>query len=402
MSGLSLDDAQEAKDEATGGRLRDNAAGIPDEHAIDWDTEEGFDDVKLHPTVLVAFDHIARISINDYGTEGNILAMAQNLEGAGRYGFDIELTVANPTIVDGQLWEQAEAEYPEYKILGDPDGETNPYELRESIIKDDEGTPVNTDVEGVGQLPGGRTWDGERLTGTDADYMQFTISGSRGMDVLGALDTAGTWFTSKEGDVIEGLFEVPPSFGTDAYDPDTDPAPRLTGYPELRADMVGQRGAILCSFDTDDPSEADTRTAIDVTLLRVSGEDMAALAPLTPEDEAYAKPTYPRLNNAFWGEHGSGDGTSTTGAGVDAEPQTSGGVASAQKMVTSSVESYEDLTEDGQAFVDDAVEAIETVDHDGPEDFADPSFTERVENHAATSDMTADAEAVTEIVTDQL
>ena len=402
MSGLSLDDAQEAKDEATGGRLRSNDAGIPDEHAIDWEDDEGFDGVKLHPTVLVAFDHIARISINDYGTEGNILAMEQNLEGAGRYGFDIELTVANPTIVDGQLWVEDEAEYPEYKILGDPDGETNPYELRESIIKDDDGTPVDTDVEGVGQLPGGRTWDGERLTATDAEYMQFTISGSRGMDVLGALDTAGTWFTSKEGDVIEGLFEVPPNFGTDAYDPDTDPAPRLTGYPELRADMVGQRGAILCSFDTDDPTEADTRTAIDVTVLRVEGEDMTALTPLTPEDDAYAKPTYPRLNNAFWGEHGNGDATSTSGTGVDAEPQTSGGVASAQAMVTSSVDSYEDLTEDGQVFVDDAIEAIEAVGHDGPEDFEDPSFEQRVENHAATSDMTADADAVSEIVTERL
>jgi hypothetical protein len=49
MSGTSLEDTREAKDEATGGRLRDNDASIPDEHAIDWETDEGFYDVKLHP-----------------------------------------------------------------------------------------------------------------------------------------------------------------------------------------------------------------------------------------------------------------------------------------------------------------------------------------------------------------
>jgi len=40
MSGLTLDDAKDAKADAQNGNLRDNDAGIPDEQAPDYQTTE--------------------------------------------------------------------------------------------------------------------------------------------------------------------------------------------------------------------------------------------------------------------------------------------------------------------------------------------------------------------------
>lgn len=389
---LDIDAAKDAKDDAQSGNLRANDAGIPDEHGVDYENATVLDDVKLHPESLIVFDHIARISIQDYGADGNILQMEQNLDGAGpnSYGFDIELTLANPEIIDGELWTETDAEWPSHKIVGDPTADTNPYEVRENVIRDDDGNVTDAETEGLGDLPGGNSWDGERDE-LDEDYLTVTINGSRGTDVLGALDTAGRWFTDKEGTVIEGLFETPPGFGTDAYDAENDPAPRLTGYPELRSDMVGQRGAILCSFDTDDATEAGTRTAIELSLFSVTDDDtFDALLPLTPEDDAYAKPTYPRVNNTVWED------------GVDASGQTSGGVASAQAMMDDADDdsdvTYDDLNPKGQAFVDDAVEAIETMDLAGVGDFEDPDFAGRVDRAAQRDNFYNDADAIQAIV----
>ena len=402
MSGITLDDAEQAKEEAGSDRLRDNDAGIPEDDAVEWEDSEIIRDTKLHPQVLVAFDHIARISIQDYGAEENILNMEQNLEGAGLYGFDIEITVANPEIVSGQLWAEDTEEYPSHKVLGDPDADTNPYELRQSVQTDEDGTPTDVETLGVGSLPGGNSWDGQPTEYESPDYMTLTISGSRGTDVLGALDTGGRWFTDSDGTVTEGLFEVPPTFGTDDYDPDVDPAPRLTGYPELRADMVGQRGAFLCSFDTDDPSEAGTTTAIDVDVFRVDeNDDMEALTPLSPDDDAYAKPTYPRVNNTFWQDGDAGSG---------AEPEHNGGVSEAQAIMdgdsntsdsdTSDGTDYDDLTDDEQEFVDAAVEVIDADETpiSATGDFEDPDFAGRVEEEAAQSNIETDADTLSAII----
>lgn len=417
MSGISLDDAKEAKDEARQGNLRENGAGISEEYAIDYDEDvTTIDDVSLSPEALILYEHIARISIQTYGVDENILAMEQNMEGAGphNYGFDVELTVADPTIVYGDLWEEIDAEYPTYKIAGDPEAESNPYELRESVIKDDDGNVVGGEVDGIGDLPGGNSFDAERID-ADCEYMTFTISSSRATDVLGVLDTAGRWFTNKDGEITEGLFEVPPSFGTDGYDSDDDPSPRLTGYPELRSDMDGQRGAILCSFDVDDPVEATTRSPIDITLFSVDDDDnLEALVPLTPQDDAYAKPTYPRVNNAYW--HGDGEGVE----GADAEPNSNGGVEEAKAMMSgdddgttgyeeltddnaelrsaSTTVSYGELTDDGQNFVDTAVEAMDQAGFDSTDAFDDPDFAARVETEQAQSEMNADAETLSDII----
>jgi len=379
---LSIDDAKAVQTQSN--NQRDTPGGIPDEHKPDYDTETVISDVSLSPEVMVTFDHVARMSIQDYGYGGNILQDEQNLQGAGKYGYDVEITVANPEIVDGQLWTETDAEYPSHRIIGDVDAATNPYDLKEDVIRDDDGNVTDAEVEGVSNLPGGNSFAAERAE-LDADFLQLSVRGSRGADLLGQLDTAGQWFTGQDGDIIEGLFEVPPEFGTDGYDAGEHGHPRLTGYPELREDMVGQRGAIVCTF-ADDATEADTRTRIETEFYKVTDDGLTGLPALTPDDDTYAKPAYPRTNNQFW------DGTG-------GQAESSGGVEQAQSVITGE----NGLARDEEQFVSDAVDTIEAVSSlEGPEDFEEPTFAGRVESYGQTNTMSLSAEEAADIVRDRL
>lgn len=438
MSGLGLDQATEAKQDAMSGG-RTNEAGIPEAHRVDYENEtvaEG----KGHAAAMVVFDYIARINIQTYGDDSELLSMEQNLEGAGRYGFDLELTLANPQLVEGQVWKQ-DGEYPEYKVIGDPASDDNSYELREEIKKDSDGSVVMEDgepvvnTEGIGGL-GSSSWDGQPIDGFDVDYFQVTISSRRASRILGALDTAGQWFRNRDGDVVEGVMETPPNFGTEVYDPDEDGYPRLVGYPELRQDMVGQKGAI--AFTWGDANSSGNR-AKEVDVFKVvtdeDGEEgLEALVPLTPEDGAYALPEYPRTNNTFWDDADAAGGEATEGdVGADTEPETDSELSDASEMMDSesgdsgnsnlpesetqqvrqsavqtdsertcstssqsrssdksdsdggTETTYDDLNDDAQELVDDAAEVVSAKDLDsitaldGPDTSTDyDSFEDRV------------------------
>lgn len=402
MTDLSLTDAREAKQEGRGPD-RNNDAGITDEYAIDYEKHSPIE-VNLKPNVMVVFDHIARVSINTYGFD-NILSMEQNLQGAGKFGFDIALTLAKPQIIGGDLWapEGVEDEdFPTYLIAQDPESSENPYELDEDIVYDENDDPTGTEPSGIKQLPGGNTFDGQPVEDVP-EYIEVSIGSSRAMDILGVLDTAGMWFSSQDGEVREGLFETPPNFGTDLYDSDEDGYPRLTGYPSLRSDMVGQRGAITSEF-VDDGEENTTRTGIEVDIFKVTDGELEALYPLTPEDDAYAKPEYPRYNNTYWDGADASGGTGTGDVGADAEPETGDSLADATEELAAdggddsdggddtgnSDESfgYDDLTDDAQQFVDDAVAAMSNADMDSITELDD--FDERVATYDGTVNVEND------------
>jgi hypothetical protein len=413
---FDIDDASDAAQEARSGNLRDNNAGITEDLQVDYD-EDGLSGVSLSPRVLLVFDHIARISVNDYnqiGDNESLMDLRHNLERAGpqNYGFDVILTFANPTLVDGQLWSQTgDVEYPDHKIIGDPNDETNPYKRDEDVIRDN-GNIVGSELNGVMNLPGGNTFDDSEPQETDLSeyaYVEVKIPSSRAGDVLGQLDTAGQWFHDRDGNVIEGLLETPPEMGTDDYDADTHGVPRLTGYPELREDMVGQRGALLCDWgDSVDATEADTRSQIDLTILKVDGDDeLEGVAPLVPDDDAYALPTYPRTNGVYYDHEGSVS-PSDEDVGADAEPEANGGVAAAQEALSDggdNVDGSDDvtLTDDESEFVDGAVNILtdrgaESVDWLDAE--TDRSFSERV---AAEDGIEADrASTLANVVNERL
>lgn len=393
MPEISLDGAAEAKQEAQGSG-RENDAGIPEDQRVDYENEtvaEG----KIHAAALVTFDRIARINIQTYGDDRELLEMEQNLEGAGKYGFDVELTLANPEVVDGQVWKQA-GEYPEYKVIGDPESDDNSYELRENVIKDDDGNPTDVEVEGIGGL-GSSSWDGQPLEdGFDTDYFQVTINSRRASRILGALDTAGQWFATQDGDVVEGLFETPPNFGTEVYDSDEDGYPRLVGYPELRADMVGQPGAIAATWGD---SNSSGNRAKNVDIFRVVDDGLEALTPLQSDDEAYALPEYPRGNNTMWSDADAAGGAAEEGdVGADAEPETDADMTDAAQMMSDDDNSvtetdgitYSDLNDNEQSFVDDAVEVLDA--EDSPVDSVNEidDFEDRVATHGGAINVSAD------------
>jgi hypothetical protein len=400
MSGITLNAAKEKKEEVRQGNLRENDAGIPDEHRVDYDEVEPIS-LKGHAESIITFDHIARISINDYGNVGedeSLLDLRQNLEGAGTYGFDVQLTLVGVELAEGQLWTDGAEEYPNYKIIGDPEADSNNYELNEEIVYEDDGeTPKGTRVTGIGNL-GGNSWDGKRLDEFPTDVVQLSIAGRRAQDVLGALDTAGGWFFDPDGNVVEGLFEPHPKMGDEDYDPDTHGAPRLTGYPELRADMVGEKGAIAFTFG--DANSSGNR-AKEVTLFEVVEEDGEevlgdALTPLHPEDDAYAKPTYPRYNGLYW-DHDDAD--IDVDRGEDAQPSDGGGVDEAREALMGDDPSYEDLGSDATEFVDDAGKAMAAKGYDSIEGFDD--FEERVETAKAEGTIEVDAGQLAQIIDDK-
>ena len=352
MSGISLDNAKDAKQEAQSGNLRDNEAGIPDDLAFDYEAHDA-PVVKGHPECLITFDRIVGLSV--FNTSDDFLDAQNNLElgGPNQYGNDVVITVEGPEIVEGELWTE-ENDFRDLRVLGDPTSDFSPYEERNDVDRSGD-TP---EVSVVGVDLGMGKFDGERAgDGFDADYVQFFISSSRASDVLGQLDTAGKWAFDQEGNFTEGIIEAPPKLGDDGYDASDHGAPRAIGYSELREDMVDQRGAIAWTFADEEPT---TQSRVDVTLFQITenedGEvDMEACAPLSPDDEAYALPTYPRGGNLYY-DHDE----APEDVGADAEPENSGGVADATEMIDSGTDTTPTARnwrirspDDAQVFVDE-------------------------------------------------
>lgn len=406
MSGLSLDAAKDAKEEARSGNLRENDAGIADENGIDYDEHDTID-VKGHPEAMVAFDHIARINIQTFGMEDDdgLLSMEQNLRGGGAYGFALELTLAGAEVVEGQLWKESDGgDFPEFKVIGDPESDANDYELRESVIKDDDGNPVDVETVGIGSL-GPSSWDGQPVEDNEisTSHVQVTIPAKKAQSILGALDTAGMYFHDRDGNVVEGLFETPPNFGTDEYDSDEDGFPRLVGYPELRADMDGQAGAIAWTFGAEGQSG---NRATDIDVFKVQDESLVALTPLSADDEAYNLPTYPRVNGLYWDHHDS----EAADVGADAEPRSSReAVDEAQSMMDSDETTFEDLTDDEKSFVESAenvvgdsdIESVWELDTSGSDTQFD-SLNERVDSVRATENITVETDTLARIIDDRI
>lgn len=394
MSTPTLDAAKEAKDEANQGNLRENDAGIPDELNVDYE-ENDPSDVKGHAESLITFDHIARISINTFGDDVNLLDLEQNLEGAGQFGYTLELTLANPEVVEGQIWkETGEEDFPEFKVIGDPEDDSNNHELREEVQRDDDNNVTGAEIQGI-NVSSTSTWNGKPVDDFDDDYISVEINSSRAADLLGALDTAGQWFTTKEGEVVEGILETPPNFGTDVYDADEDGHLRLVGYPELREDMVGETGAI--SFTNGDGgSNGNAPKEVDVYKLDDDG-NLEALVPLQTDDEAYNLPTYPRVNGRYW-DADAGEGN----VEADAEPETTEGVAEAQQMMSgddgqSELDvAYTDLTDDAKSFVNDALQAMGAKGYESVTEFGD--FDERVQTVRADGEIQTDADDLATII----
>lgn len=398
---LSLNDAKDAKAEAQSGNLRDNDAGIPDDIAYDYEEYDAAN-VKGHPECLITFDRI--VGLNVFNTPDNFLNQQNNVELGGEmgYGNDVVLTVENPELVEGEIWTETDNDFRDLRVLGDPTEDFSPYERRNDV--DQSGDEPIVEVKGV-DLGMGK-FDGKPVEGGfDSQFVQFFISSSRAADILGQLDTAGKWAYDTEGNFTEGIIEAPPKLGDDGYDASDHGAPRAIGYPELRADMVDQKGAIAWTFGDDEPTQ---RSRVDVNVFMVTENDegnveMEACAPLTPDDEAYALPEYPRGGNVYYEHDGAPEDV-----GADAEPETDGTVAEASEMIDGGTDGdadsdellYQDLPAAAQDFVDDAVAAVESQGYDSVEGFDD--WDERFATGTAEIDYNLDQSNVTAIIDSRL
>lgn len=377
---IDIASAKESHSEAQGsGSLRDNDAGIPSDLRIDYE-EVNAPRVKVHPESLITFDYISSISIPGGSEDFNDLE--QNLQNAGEHGWgnNVILTVAGPEIVEGQLWTE-DHDWRDYRVIGDPSSDESPYSVT-----------YNADGEAEGIDLGMSSFDGAPVEGGLPAYVQFIISPRRAIDVLGALDTAGKWAFDQAGDFTEGIIETVPQ------DEDDDLAPRALGFPELRADMVEQPGAIAWFFDTDGDEEPTQQTRVDVGCYRVDGDDLEPLVPLTPEDENYALPTYPR--STYWdhdAEDVSGDNVDEATTDIGFGDTADGGQRNQQQSTTAAgtggtPETFEELSEQDKEYVREAVTFLDGHDSDDLrevlDDF-DDTYAGQIENGEATGDVPA-------------
>jgi hypothetical protein len=392
---IDIDAARDAADEVQDGNLRENEAGIPADLQFDYEQYDA-PVVRGHPTALVVFDHIA--SVSPFNTDDGFLDAKQNLENGGSmgYGNDVMVTVKNPTIVEGQLWNE-ENDFRDYRLVGDVDSDESPYEKRQDVQLDDEGNVESHEINGV-DLGMGK-FDGEPadIDDFDTEYVQFLISSSRASDILGQLDTAGMWAYTSDGEFTEGIIEAPPKLGDDDWDTSEDGAPRAIGYPELRTDMVAQQGAIMWDFGGD--GEATTQSPVEIQTFKVTDDGLQAIAPLTPDDDAYALPTYPRAGNVYWDHEGDTD------AGSDAEPSSEAGMddaAAAMQGESEESDGYDVLTDDGQNFVDNAVTAMQDAGVSELSDLGDKSVEERVATAKADGTIEATASELAAITNERV
>lgn len=358
---VDTDEVASAEDEARSGNLRENEAGIPEEIAYDYEQHDA-PITRLHPECVVGFDRIVGLSVFNGGD--NFLNNRQNLEGAGPKGWgnQVVLTLENPRILDGELWAEDD-DFRDYRIIGDPSTEYSPYTKQETVLRED-GEVTGVEVEGV-DLGMGSFAGQPTDTATDLpQFVQLLISPRRAIDVFGTLDTAGMWAHTEDGELTEGIIETPPNFGTEEYNADEHGNARAIGYPELRSDMVDTPGTISFRFDDDEPTK---QSQINVSFTRYDedADGLVGISALTPEDDAYALPTYPRAGNVFWEHNGTDGDTSGPGAGgaggangADAEPTET--MADANALADSDPKiTYSDLSAAGQEFVEDAVNAVE-------------------------------------------
>jgi hypothetical protein len=392
---LTLDDAKAAKDEADDDQLRDNDAGVPDDQRMDYEQHDA-PILRGHPESMITYDRIVGVDV--FNTGDDFLEVQNNLElgGYNNYGNDVVLTVEGPSLAAGELWSEVH-DFRDLRVLGDPTADDSPYERRTDV--DESGEEISVEINGVSLGMGG--FDGEPADDEfDTEYLQIFISSSRAADVLGQLDTAGKWAFTSEGELTEGIIETPPEFGSEGYDAEAHGAPRAIGYPELRADMVDQRGAIAWTFGDDEPT---TQSPVEVDIFRLTEDDgtteMAKCVPLTPGDAPYAKPTYPRAGNLYY------DANATADVSADAEPETDEGVADASELIDANsadddtkdaLLAYEDLTEAGQEFVDAAVDAAETQGYDSVTAFDD--WDDRYAVGVAQDGIEADQDELAEVI----
>ena len=303
---VSLTDIEEAKDEAQTDGLRDNNAGIPD-GKYDY-TEHDAPLVKCHPESIVAFDEIVDFGV--FNSPDGFLDLEQNLEGAGpnNYGNQAFITLKNPQLENGILWDE-EHNFRDHRVITLDDNPVYSYNFEEV-----NGSPTKNGVDiGFGEFSGDEVGDT-----IDNDYIQILIPARRASSFLGVLDTAGHRAVNG-GEYQGGLIEVPPQMERDdmEYNDDEHGAPRAIGYPELRQDLVGQQGLIAWTFDDENP---DQYSPISITVCTVADDgSVEALTPLTPEQSAFAKPTYPRRGNLVW-DHGLGDGAGGRAADSPSPP----------------------------------------------------------------------------------
>lgn len=218
------------------------SSNILDEVEADSSSDDTSDDdtdyeqlpaVRMSPTAAIAG------RITDVFYTGDVT----DEQPRGDFGFTIEDSVA-----DGTIFANANRGVSDTGLARDADESDAPnttdYGVLSSDYKvvdeDDEGTDV---FEGVGvETPSAGTMQGDEVEAFDEDKVNVFLSGVAGREVARRLDVNGdiSAFRTKDGENTQGFVEFPDNWGTDDYDWDNDPKPRVARYPVLRDSLKGE------------------------------------------------------------------------------------------------------------------------------------------------------------------
>jgi hypothetical protein len=361
----------------------DDSETLPD---VDFGTAPRvscFPEVIFDAEAIVGFDFIG--SVKD---EQNI--RGPNLDWQEVASFAI--TLKNPEVVAGALWKDSEYGVDDedrgrkYKLVGmdGPDvGEAVEKEGDDFVVsgveyvgnKFEPAEQVEGFTETAGDVMDDDELDKHPMLETDDTIVQLFYDEGRGQRVGNVLDRLGGesayYFTDEDGDRVQtkGLFEYPPTYGSDAHEWGTDPYPRVVRTGDIRTDVSGEPVRMMRLFG-EDPTESDGYTPQTVNFLSIDavGQEVDTA---TFEDREYTpvestdEDRFPQgepLHNGYLVWHDRDDSTSEASvedATDDMDVSSDSPLASAvggDDGDDSGQPSYEDLDAGWQEFIDEAAE----------------------------------------------
>lgn len=232
--------------------------------------------VNITPEVAIRGE-IVSISLAGSTSDQN------NIRAANGQGTDFVLSIRNPEVVNGTIFEATGRTDADDNLIRNVDYSEWPNVLEGPPSSDFRVVPENwesashmgeyvekvgDDYEQVGIEQYGNSFAATEVDGFDSALEQYDIIdvfvGKRpGRIIAASLDISqGLSAYPSDGGIQEGLIEFPQAYGTNAYDPTVDGYPRATTQPLLHSEVAGEEITMLYHFgdmddDWDDADEED-------------------------------------------------------------------------------------------------------------------------------------------------
>lgn len=371
-----------------------------------------------HPWVGITPRIAVKGTITDVGFTGKIKNDQNILGGRG----DTVVTLEDPEVIGGDLFEHVDHDDDTLVRNVDHDEMTieNPDDQKTDTIRDyrlvdaDESMveelvkKVDGEFEEVGIEVYGTKYQSEETDSFTEDTIEVFVRNKAGLFTMMALDAyteQSAFYRSGDGgaEKTKGLVEYPETYGTDDYTPwkdgSDDQYERIARTPVLHPDLEGQEIILYATFGE---SSGDGFRQQQMNVLLNDGEDLSECTNLTFQSDDILGSDASVIEYDPWmvwhepDDVGGNSGSSSTSNDSSSDD---GDGPDFDFDGNDDVDDYEGLTGNQQAFVEQAVNAIDGGSLD--DTFGD--FAATVDGAVDDGDMeTIDAETLRPIIEDRV